>query len=283
MVRVVTVTDNLVAEAAAALGVQYRSDLRPGAQKRVCLVDRGGQTCVMKVIAVGSSRPDALRRAQREVELLGSIDSPNVVKVESALVELGTPVEGAGWLEEFIEGDDLAGLLGSTWSWTDVATMGLEIALGLGAMHRQHVVHRDLSPNNVRRSAAGPYKVLDPGFARHTLRSGLTIGGQPGTAGYLSPEHLFTYSGAPTSPSDVFAVGILMYQALTAQQPIPYLGDDGDYLRRLSRVEIVEDIGFARPDLGADEAALIRRCLHPQPARRFLNGDRLAQALEGLL
>lgn len=276
------VDDGLVDQAAKALEVAVVRELKPGAQKRVCVVDGESGEQVMKVIAVGSSRPDALRRARREVDLLAALDSPNVVRVGSELVELGEPVVGAAWLEELLDGDDLSASLTTEWAWSDVAEMGLHIARGLGAMHRKQVIHRDLSPNNVRRCADGTYKVMDPGFARHTLRSGLTIGGQPGTAGYLSPEHIYTYSGAPTAPSDVFAVGILMYQALTTQPPIPYLGDDTDYLRRLARVEIVEDIGTARPDLDPEQMKFIRRTLHKQPARRFLNGERLAKALEYL-
>jgi serine/threonine protein kinase len=79
---------------------------------------------------------------------------------------------------------------------------------------------------------------MDPGFARHTLRSGLTVGGQPGTPGFLSPEHLGSYSGAPTPSSDVFCVGILVFVALTGELPIPYSGDLTDYLVRLAQVEV---------------------------------------------
>jgi len=122
---------------------------------------------------------------------------------------------------------------------------------------------------------------MDFGFARHTLRSGLTIAGQPGTRRYASPEHLHSYSGAPTAASDVFAVGILMYAALTGAVPIDYYGDDADYFRRLRDVEFV-DVAKIRGDLTPEQYALLRRCLHRQPARRYLNGGRLAEALEEL-
>lgn len=122
---------------------------------------------------------------------------------------------------------------------------------------------------------------MDPGFARHPLRSNLTVGGQPGTPGYASPEHLGVYSGAPVPASDVFCVGILMFRALTGELPIALDGDEADYITRLSRAEI-RDLTSLRDDLSSDVVALIRRCLHPQPARRFRNGRRLAEAMEGL-
>jgi len=161
------------------------------------------------------------------------------------------------------------------WLWDETARLGVHVGRGLGAAHAKRVVHRDLSSNNVRRLSDGTYKVMDFGFARHTLKSGLTVAGQPGTPGYASPEHLHSYSGAPTAASDVFATGILMFAALTGALPIPHVGDDADYVRRLLAVQI-PDLASLRPDLTEPQVGLVRRCLHRQPARRFLNGTRLA-------
>lgn len=274
------VDEQMIAEAAAALNVSVLRPLKQGGQKTVLLADRQGEEIVLKVISL-SSMPDALRRAQREVELLHEVDHPNVVRVRSELVELGDPRVGATWLESYLDGDDLGDLVSDQWDWDAVRTMAIELAEGLGALHDVHVVHRDLSANNVRRRTDGSWVVMDPGFARHEERSGLTVGGQPGTPGFLSPEHLQAYSGAPTASSDVFCLGVLMALALTGQPAIPYTGDFSDYLRRLSNVEVV-DIAQARPDLPAPALEVIRRCLHRQPARRYRNGARLAAALRAL-
>ena len=96
-----------------------------------------------------------------------------------------------------------------------------------------------------------------------------------------SPEHLHSYSGAPTAASDVFSVGILLYAALTAALPIPYTGDDADYVRRLLAVDMTP-LDSLRPDLSPDQLLLVARCLHPQPARRYLNGSKLAEAFGAL-
>ncbi len=196
------VDDQLLQHAREALGVDFVQQLCGGFQKEVQLVRRGGEDLVLKVVSLDGSSPDALRRAEREVELLGSLDSPYVVRVASELVELEEPVRGAAWLEEYLDGTDLGALLfNRQWSWEETATMGLHVAHGLGAAHAAKVVHRDLSANNVRRLSSGDFKVMDFGFARHTLRSGLTVAGQPGTPGYASPEHLHSYSGTPTPAS----------------------------------------------------------------------------------
>lgn len=277
-----SVDEALIREALASLGAVEVAVLKPGAQKDVRLVEREGERLVLKTVALGTTAPEALQRAEREVTLLASLDSPYVVGVASELIELGTPVHGAAWLEEFLDGEDLGTELGSDrWSWAEAARMGLHVSSGLAAGHSKGVVHRDLSANNVRHLANGSYKVMDFGFARHTLRSGITVAGQPGTPGYASPEHLNGHSGAPSPASDVFCVGILMFAALTGEVPIPWRGDNADYARRLAHVE-VPNLAQLRPDLSAEQVGLVRRCLHPQPARRYLDGARLASALEAL-
>lgn len=269
----------LLAAACTAVDVTDPEPLFVGGQKSVYLVGTGGERLVLKVIALEGARPDVMPRAQREVELLREIDSPYLVKVRSDLVSLGAPVNGVAWLEEYLEGDDLDDLFSHLTGWGDAVQMAIDVAHGLAPMHERRVVHRDLSPHNVRRRTNGSYVVLDPGYARHELRSGLTISGQPGTPGFASPEHLEAYSGVPTAFSDVFCLGILLFRALCGTVPIPYGGDEADYRRRLQRVER-HHMGDFRTDLSSDQTAVIDRCLHAQPARRYRNGAALADALE---
>ncbi len=276
-----TVADQaLIDEALAALGAVDRGVIgAPGGQKAVRMVEHDGATCVAKVVAVGHTSDDTLTRARREVELLAGIDSPNVVKVESGLITIGEPVRGAAWLEEYLDGEDLGPLLGGReWTWAEARQMGIDVSNGLAEGHARKVIHRDLSANNVRRLSDGTYKVLDFGFARHTLRSQVTFNGQPGTPGFLSPEHLNAYSGGPATMSDVFQVGNLMYCALTRALPYPYTGDDADYISRL-RAGAMKALSVARTDLTPEQLAVVNRALHPQPARRFINAATLRDAL----
>lgn len=271
--------DDVLSEAMSVLEVEHVETLRPGGQKAVHRVRRGTEDFVLKLVLLGSSDPTALGRAQREVELLAQLESPYIVRVASSLIEVGEPPAAVAWLEEYLDGEDLADFLfNDWWEWQAAAEMATQVAEGLAVAHARGVVHRDLSAHNVRRRSDGSYVVMDFGFARHTLRSGLTIAGQPGTPGYLSPEHLQSYSGSPTAASDVFVVGVLMFAALTGQLPVPVGKDLDEYVLRLLRYDGV-DVAPSRRDLSAGQRTLVERCLHPQPARRYLNGRRLADAL----
>ena len=269
----------LLADVCTALGI---TDLRPvkhGGQKLAATALLGADQVMAKVIQLGAvADPEALKRAERETELLGTIAHRNVVSLRSGLAAVGTPTAIVGWLEEYVEGDDLAARFGPPWPWSEVKAMAIDVGNGLTALHDSGAVHRDLSPGNVRRrSADGSWVVLDPGYARHVLRSTITHLGQPGTPGYLSPEHC-NPPARPTWASDVFVLGILMYQALTGVEPIPWTGNAADYTRRLLE-EQAPSVRLARPDLTPEQGAVVNRCLQRLLPRRYHRPAALCAAL----
>jgi serine/threonine-protein kinase len=210
---------------------------------------------------------------------LSDIDHPNLVRIKEPLTNVGNPIMAVAWLEEYLDGEDLTDLLSAPWPWSDVRQLGLDLARGLEVLHERSVVHRDLSPNNVRRLRKGSYVIMDPGYARHLLRSTLTLFGQPGTPGFLSPEHL-SQTG-PLPASDVFCVGILMFAALTGGLPYPLTADMAAYQKAL-RSQAAPALLPLRPDIPPEAASLVEACLDLQPARRFLDGGELAVALEAV-
>lgn len=267
-------------EARAALGTSELVPLQQGGQKEVFTATLENVPVVVKLVRLppGLDASEALERAHREVELLASVESDHVVRVLSEAVELGERPEAVCWVEEQLDGEDLAKLV-PTFPWTsdEVWSMLRDVAVGLKACHELEVVHRDLSPGNVRRRANKKFVLIDPGFARHLKRSTLTGLFQPGTPGYLSPEHI--PGGKPTPASDVFGVGILAYQALTGELPIVFTGDVGAYYDalRACQIEPVSSRGSVsiRPEL----ADVVDRCLIRQPARRFLDAEELLSAV----
>ncbi len=275
-----SVTDDQVARAARKLGVTSLAQLFDGGQKRVYRADLAGEDVVLKVVATSPADPFVIRRAKREVELLATLSSPTLVKMKSELIQKKSMGESAAWLEEYVPGADLAEMLTAPWTQSETIDLMTDMSVGLALAHRARVTHRDLSPRNVRKREGDGWVVLDFGFARHTLRSGITVAGHPGTLGFLSPEHISPHSSGPTPASDVFGIGILAYLVLAGVLPIRG-NENEDYLANLLRCQIVP-LRTLRPDLDREFTGIVDKCLNPQSARRFLNADKLTIALRGL-
>lgn len=271
----------MIADASAALGVSNMRAAGGGGQKWVALADGPhGLTIVKLIQLVPPYAAMALERARREVGVLASISHPNVVRLESGLVELGLPPVGVCWMEEYLEGEDLEIRLGPPLAWTDVLEVARQVAAGLTAFHDAGVVHRDLSPRNIRCLLDGTFKVMDPGIARLLAKTTITGPIDPGSPGYMSPEHV-SPAARPTYASDVFGLGVLMYEALTGVCPIPYAGDFVDYAQRL-RDRQASSVGIARPDLSAVQIEFVDTCLQRQLARRYLDAREALDALAAL-
>lgn len=269
-------------EVAKVLGATNLTPLRAGGQKRVFAAKRGSEDVVLKAVEVLPPRQaEVLERAKREVTLLAKVSSASgrrIVSVRSGLATVGSSVtpSAVGWLEEMLDGEDLRDLLGTPWSSDEALELVQGVTEALTYLHALEVVHRDLSPGNVRRRGDGTWTLLDPGLARHLAEFSLTGVYQPGTSGYRSPEQV--PGGTPDTYSDVYCVGILAFAALTARLPVDPAGAEDAYFRRLVQQQPVQ-VKTLRPDLDDEFAAIVDRCLNRQPARRYLDAAELLDAL----
>jgi serine/threonine-protein kinase len=150
----------------------------------------------------------------------------------------------------------------------------------VGYLHARGIVHRDIKPENVRLAADGTPKPLDFGIARDPRGPGLTREGQVlGTLQYMAPEQL---AGAGASPrSDVWALGVLLYELLTGRPPFTAAAESEVISRiRTARFTAASSLLDGLPP-GVDR--LTRRCLEPKPDRRPGDAGAVATALDDLL
>ncbi|MHB1596623.1 MAG: serine/threonine-protein kinase [Streptosporangiaceae bacterium] len=274
----VMTTQQLIEDALAALGVEDAEPLTRGGQKLVLKGRISGAIVVVKIVPLpeGPAKAVVLERANREVDLLAAVSSNHVVKVVSDAIEVGAGPQAVAWAEEYLDGEDLGRLLTRRWTDEEVFRLLADVAAGLRACHELDVVHRDLSPGNVRRLPSDRYVLMDPGLARHLERTALTGLYQPGTTGFRSPEHV--PGGKPIPASDIFCLGILAFYARTGQLPIDASGDDNAYFTRL-KITQAPAVQNVQPSTGLELARIIDRSLHRQPARRYLDGSELANVL----
>jgi serine/threonine protein kinase len=162
-----------------------------------------------------------------------------------------------------------------------------EICRALALVHRQGAVHRDLKPDNVLVDRRGTVRVVDFGLATYTDPD---LGFAPGTMGtftYMAPE---TLTGRSTPASDVYGLGLLMYELFTGGGPhlsAPWSTEDTRG-QRDENVRVKQALRFAPPSASHNEIrfdhrwldGLILRCLENDPSRRFGDAGRLLAAIE---
>ena len=143
--------------------------------------------------------------------------------------------------------------------------------------HRHGVVHRDLKPHNVIIDEEGRVKVTDFGIARAGASEITQTGSIMGTARYLSPEQAQGHTVSPRS--DLYAIGIMLYELLTGT--VPFEGDSvvAIALRHLS--EPPRPPSSLVPTISANLDAIVMRALAKRPEARFSDADEFLAALEG--
>jgi len=230
----------------------------------------------------------ALERFLREGRLAAQIDSPHVVRVldvgldETARVhylvmECVVGRTAGKWVEE------LTGPAPER----DALDIAIAAADGLAAAHAAGVIHRDIKPDNILipndadgAPVCAEAKVTDLGLARlrddslDLTRTATALG----TAGYIAPEQLKNAKAA-SARADVFSLGATLYGLLTGDAPF---AAESSVLAILNTINgEFAPVAERRPDVSAAVAAIVERCLDPEPENRYANGATLAAALRG--
>ena len=176
-----------------------------------------------RIVAIKLLRPEPYRlrdsenRFMREARAASALNHPNIVTVH----QIVRTEENLAIIMELVPGESLREKCGSPVPMDGLVNMARQIAEGLAAAHAAGVVHRDLKPENVMVMPDGRIKVLDFGLAQSPAFGELTKANLhrrwAGTPRYMSPEQV--RGQKLTSASDVFALGIVLYEMATGQHP----------------------------------------------------------------
>lgn len=194
--------------------------LTPSEQKAAFHVrDGAGRDLCLKLIAPTYS----MDRLNREITALQQIANNHVVRFEEYTYSSKGGQQIHYIVEEFVDGEDLTAQLGAQpWARDRVADFFWKLCDGLEALRSARVVHRDLKPNNIRVRPDGSPVIIDFGLARLLSLPDLTKtsdGAAIGTPIYFAPEQFEGTKREIDHRTDLFALGLLVYQALTGTHP----------------------------------------------------------------
>jgi len=256
------------------------------------VIGRGGMATIHEAMDLRLERPVAVKllrpeaaadadladRFRREALAATVLRHPNIV----ACLDTGTD-EGQPYLVmDLVEGEDLAARLkrGGRLAPGPAGRIALDVARALGVAHVRGIVHRDVKPGNILLTEDGRAMVTDFGIARlaadaEAAKPGTTLG----SVHYFSPEQA---RGATTTPaSDIYGLGLVLYEALTGSRA--FTGDTTDAIA-LARIGAAPPSPRAtRPEVPAELDAVVRRALAPEPDDRYANGNAMAAALESAI
>ncbi len=245
-----------------------------GAVYRATDLRTGGPVAVKVPHAYLARDPLFRERLRREARLAAALTSPRVVRVVDLDQHEGVPY----LVMEYVAGETLAERLRreGPLPLAEALAVAREVARALEAAHALGVVHRDLTPRNIK-LVDGQVKVLDFGIAQAAGLSGVTPpGGLFSAPAYTAPERLSGDAGDDDPRADLYSVGAILYTLLTGRPPAPATrGSAGG----------PATAGLA-PDLtGLPPAAerILARCLAPDPARRYGSAAELSAALGTVL
>lgn len=241
-----------------------------------------GRTVAVKILKpILSTDPSLVERFQLEVELVASVNHPNVVQ----LIDCGQDASGLSYLVmEFVDGQTLRQTLraGQLRLW-EILYVFSQVCAALIETHGLEIVHRDLKFDNIMvsrlRDGRIHVKLLDFGVAK--LLSGnqnLTMGGHvTGTPGIVAPE--LVDGKVPSGQSDLYSLGVLLFTALAGQAP--FHADNDLALMRAHKLEPLPNI---RPLVGhnvpEEVLDLTAELLEKEPSRRPPNAEAVRQRLD---
>jgi serine/threonine-protein kinase len=238
---------------------------------------RGAQAAVKVLAAELAQDPGFFYRFQREIEVLGQLDHPNIVR----FYESGSHNNVPYYAMEYVEGRNFEELLHEQGRlpWKDVLELGLQVCPALKHAHDRGVIHRDLKPQNLLRTADGTIKLTDFGIAKVFSGTRLTSeGGIVGTAEFLSPEQ--AAGKQVTKRSDLYSLGVVLYTLLTGRTPF-----DGANI-----IDLLHKHRFAQFDPPRDIVAglpheldeVVCQLLAKDPAKRPADGHVLYRQLDSI-
>jgi serine/threonine-protein kinase len=235
----------------------------------------------VKVLHREISRDEsALERFRREARTVAQLSHPHIVMVIDAGEDEGRPYI----VFEHVKGETLKDRIRRTGPLpiSEAVAYAIEIGRALDAAHERQLVHRDVKPQNVLLDEEGRAKVTDFGIARSLeleARQLTAAGRVVGTTDYVSPEQALGHE--VTGQSDVYSLGILLYEMLTGE--VPFKGESSMDVAIMHVREGLPDVQGRRSEISAALAAVVERATAKEVGNRYGSVREMVGDLEQVL
>jgi serine/threonine-protein kinase len=268
---------------------QIKAKLGEGGMGAVYLGEHpliGKRVAVKVLLEELASKEDIVSRFFNEAKAVNDIGHSNIVDiVDFGKMKSETGTDFVYFIMEFLDGESLAARLRRTGlTFTETMHVIEQCCSALQASHAKGIVHRDLKPENIYLCPRGAdknfVKLLDFGIAKltgdggssHKTRTGLVIG----TPAYMSPEQC-EGKGLIDARSDIYSLGVVMYELLTGRVPFPGEGFGEILVAHLTKQP--DPLSSINPDVTPEIEAIVMHAIEKDRNRRFQNMDEFAQAL----
>ena len=215
-------------------------------------------------------------RFRREVQMLASLNHPNIAALHSAFYVNDQLVMAM----ELVQGEDLrTHSRRARMPMLQLMHFASQTLLALEYAHARGVVHRDIKPANLMVSPEGNLKVLDFGIATAQGATDLTLAGSIiGSPVHMSPEQV--RGEKATAQSDIYSLGVTLYELIAGQPPLRGANTYGVMMSHLNDVPV--PLAELRPDIALPLSEMIAKALAKDPAARFATAGDFLQAVREL-
>ncbi|HEX9776399.1 MAG TPA: Stk1 family PASTA domain-containing Ser/Thr kinase [Actinomycetota bacterium] len=238
-----------------------------------------GRTVAVKtLLSAYAGDPQFIDRFRREAQHAAALNHPNIVSVYDTGADDGTHYI----VMEFIEGRTLRDIIRDEGPLLPerAAEIASDVCAGLSFAHSHDIIHRDVKPANIMITSSGAVKVADFGIARAATGETVTQTAMVlGTAQYFSPEQ--AQSAPVDARSDVYSLGIVMYEMLTRQ--VPFTGSSPVAIAYKHVKEDPVPPSRLNPDVPAGLEAIVMKAMAKNPANRYQSADEMREDLQRAL
>lgn len=249
--------------------------------------DKPRRPVALKVIRPGLVLPDDLERFDRESQILGRLHHEGIAEIyEASVDDDGRPF----FAMELVRGTRLDEYARSHLpDWRERLRLFARVCDAVQHAHDSGIVHRDLKPGNILVDAAGRPKVLDFGVARAQgadwqSAGGRTLTGQLiGTPQYMSPEQIAEDPRAVDGRTDVYSLGLILFELLADQRPYQVEGVPLPEVVRVIREHEPAQLGSINKNYRGDAETIVAKAIDKERTRRYASAGELAADIRRLL